>query len=299
MVAVLRPLSGDQIHRFERPLPRAVSADRPVGVDCRLPALRKQNPHVVGTVMRRAAVIGGHLAQSSVYADVVDAAERRRLPWSHYTASPGRLETLSKADHPDVAQGFLRGARKPEHLDTSAIAEQALDQVQRSALLDRLAAVRTRRTRLRWTVIGTGPMPQPTVANFRIVSEDLRTVEVQVADDLVPGVQGLCEDLALHDWLLTTVSRLLELTLTSRFGRTEKIELLRPAVEYFLHLWMPGAWVDETLEPIWSALERRPGFTRQWETSVERIRDQISLSTIEMLRTVNDRVRVALELLPA
>lgn len=285
---VLRPLSGDQIQRFERPIPRAVSSDRPVGVDCRMPSASGTNPHVVGTVLWHSAIVGGHIVQSSAHACVVPADEKRRLPWSHYTAFPGRLETLGKADdHEDIAKGLIRGVTRPDHLDTTAIATRVLDRVQRSALLDRLPAVRTRRTRLRWTVIGTGSEPRPIVATFRVVSDDLRTMEVAVPDELVPGVISLCEDLALHDWLLTTVSRLLELTLTSSRTQLEKADLLRPAVDYFLHLWMPGARVDETLEPVWEALEHRPGFTRQWETSVARIRDQISLSTIELLEQAN------------
>ncbi|MCY1144749.1 SCO2521 family protein [Actinoplanes sp. Pm04-4] len=282
---VLRPLSGDQIQHYERPLTRGVTADRPRGVDCRLPAASKANPHVVGTVMWRSTVVGGHLVQGSAYADVVDTGEKRRLPWSHYTASPGRLELLTRADTEDVAQGYLRGATRPDHLDTAAIAAHALDRVQRSALLDRAPSLKTRRTRLRWAVIGTGTMPQPTTATFRVVSPDLRTVEVRVADDLMPGVIGLCEDLALHDWLLTTVARLLDNTLTTRrYGHVQRTELLRPAVDYFLHLWMPGARVDESLTSVWESLERRPGFTRQWDTSVARIRDQINLTTIELLR---------------
>jgi hypothetical protein len=289
MAQALRPLSGEQISYYERPLPRALSAERPVGVDCRLPAQSGSNPHAVGTVMWRTGIVGGHLAQSSAYADVTESSERRRLHWSHYTALPGRLETLSKADHRDVAKGFLHGAKKPEHLDTYAIAAQALDRLQRSPLLDRRPAVRTRRTQLRWAVIGTGHMNDGAEASatFRVVSDDLRTVEVHVADEIMPAVLGLCEDLALHDWLLTTVSRLLELSLTKRLDNLAKTELLRPVIEYFLPLWMPGAWVDKNVEPVWQALEHRPGFTRQWRTSVERIRDQVRLSTIDLLKAAS------------
>ncbi|MET0425723.1 MAG: SCO2521 family protein [Actinoplanes sp.] len=281
---VLRPLSGEQIRRYERPLSRAVSADRPIGVDCRLPIPQGTHPHVVGTVLWHAAIVGGHLAQSSTHANVVTATEPRRFPWSHYTAFPGRLETLGEAGPDALAQGFLHGPLRPEHLDTAAIATQALDRMQRSALLDRLPALRTRRTRLRWAVVGTGPMSSKIDATFRVVSEELRTMEVAVADEMVPGVITLCEDLALHDWLLTTVSRLLEATQTSRrLSPLEKTRQLRPVMENFLHLWLPGARIDQTLEPVWLALEHRPGFTRQWETLVSRIRDQVSLSTMELL----------------
>ncbi|MDG4772711.1 SCO2521 family protein [Solwaraspora sp. WMMD792] len=281
---VLSPLCGAQLQRFERPMQRIITADRPIGVDCRLPAASGGNPHVVGTVLWHAGITGGHLAQSNVFAAVVPAAERRRMPWEHYTAFPGRLELLSDAKPEDLTQGYLHGRSRPNDLDTTAIATQAFDRLQRSQLLDRRPTLRTRRTRLRWTATGTGKTPQPITVTFRMVSEDLRTVDVKVADEFVPGVLGLCEDLALHDWLLTTVSRLLELTLTTRLGPVEKADQLRPAVEYFLHLWMPGARVDEVLKPVWQELDRRPGFSRQWDTSVARVRDQISLGTIELLK---------------
>jgi hypothetical protein len=56
---------------------------------------------------------------------------------------------------------------------------------------------------------------------------------------------------------------------------------LAPAVDYLLHLWMPAARVDAALAPFWHGIEQRPGLTRQWQTNVDRVRDQLALAVIE------------------
>jgi hypothetical protein len=293
MTEVLNLVEGELVRRSERPFPYAVSPDRIEGVDCKLPTRSGTPPRAIGTVLSHATVIGGHIAQSSTHTNVVAAEGPRRLPWSHYMASPGRLETITEADHENLAAGFVHATSKPAHIDISAITARTLDAVQGSPVLDRKPAVRTRRTRLRWAVVGTDAAPAHTTATFRIASEDLRTMEIAAAEDDVPGVVALCEDLALHDWLLTTLLNLLEVTLTSNRSRVEKMNRLRPAVDHLLHLWMPGARIDETLVPVWQALEHRPGFTRQWETSVTRVRDQVTLSTLELLELASATPRPA------
>lgn len=285
VAALFREAGEGRIRQWERPVPYAVSADRTLGVDCRLPSMSSSAPHVVGTVQWHAAVTGGHIAQGSVHATVLPAEEKRRLPWSHYTALPGRLETLTKAEHAEIAKAFLYAPRRPDHLDTDAIARRALASVSRSELLDRRLDIRTRRTRLRWSVLGTGmPGNAPTWASFQVATDELRTMEVAVCDEMVPGVIGLCEDLALHDWLLTTLTRQLDSTLTTPRSRVDRALQLQPVVDYFVHLWAPAARVDETLTPVWEALDQRAGLTRLWQASVARIRDQIALSTMDMLR---------------
>jgi hypothetical protein len=114
----------------------------------------------------------------------------------------------------------------------------------------------------------------------------VRTVKVlaSVADP-VPIVE-LCEDLALHDWLL---SALLTIVDRSRIGDSPRAQVVRrlgPAIDYLLHLWMPAARVDRSLRGVWESLERRPGFTRQWQSTVERVRDQVAVSTIELYDTI-------------
>ncbi|GIF00400.1 hypothetical protein [Paractinoplanes rishiriensis] len=47
----------------------------------------------------------------------------------------------------------------------------------------------------------------------------------------------------------------------------------------------------DPLTPAWTALDERAGFTRLWEASVARIRDQVALSTMDMLREAESRRR--------
>ena len=98
------------------------------------------------------------------------------------------------------------------------------------------------------------------------------------------AVAGLCEDFALHDWLLTTVVRMLDGSRLGSLDGADAVRALRPAVDHLLHLWMPGARVHHALAPLWEVLEREPGFTRQWRTLVQRIRDQLAVQAIPLLR---------------
>jgi hypothetical protein len=54
---------------------------------------------------------------------------------------------------------------------------------------------------------------------------------------------------------------------------------LRPAVDHLLHLWLPMARVDRRLTPLWNSLEDEAGFSRQWQVSVQRVRDHLMLQT--------------------
>jgi hypothetical protein len=47
---------------------------------------------------------------------------------------------------------------------------------------------------------------------------------------------------------------------------------------------MPSARVDDLLSPFWESLDRRPGFTRQWQSLVDRVRDQLAVHTLAFLR---------------
>jgi hypothetical protein len=38
------------------------------------------------------------------------------------------------------------------------------------------------------------------------------------------------------------------------------------------------------MSSLWESLEQRPGFTRQWSATVNRIRDQLALHTLSTLR---------------
>jgi hypothetical protein len=107
-----------------------------------------------------------------------------------------------------------------------------------------------------------------------------------VVENDLPAALELCEDLALHDWLLTALLELIERSRIGASPRPQVVDRLRPAIDYLLHLWMPAARLNESMLPLWKSLERQPGFTKQWEASVSRIRDQVALSTIVQLGAV-------------
>ena len=287
---VLSLVEGEAVLTSRRPSLYAVSPDVRTGVDCWLPSAKRRQLRGVGAVVTRAVITGGRIVQASSVIQVV--AGERRQPWSHYLANPGVLETVGKLNSADLTAGFLHG-NDADVLNLEAITGRVLDGVQMSDLLDRRPPLRAARTRLRWTA-QVGQQPDRGVsAVVTVDSPTLRTVELVLAPQDVPAaVAGLCEDLALHDWLLTMLSSLMETAVTRSASGQEHVERLRPVLEHLLHLWLPGARVNPRLRPIWDRLEQVPGFSRQWNSSVNWIRDQISVGNMALLRDLAARMSV-------
>lgn len=284
-VDVLSLLPGERVRQSERPIAFAVSPDLLTGVDCRLPSRSGTRTRGVGTAVSRASLTGGHVLQGSTFTRITRTGVNRRLPWSHYLAQPGAVETIGKADCDDVEQGFIGLVAPGQELDLGAISGRVMDQVQKGAGLDHTPPFRAARTRLRWSLGGPG---EDTTIRFTIESETVRTVRVRAADGDVTQVAELCEDLALHDWLLTTLLVIIERSRIGTSSRMQVMRHLRPAIDVLLHLWMPAARVNRSVSALWEQLERRPGFSRQWTTSVDRIRDQVAVSTVALLSAVAD-----------
>ncbi|MFC6086480.1 SCO2521 family protein [Sphaerisporangium aureirubrum] len=278
---ILALLAGERVRLSRRPVAHAVSPETLTGVDCRLPSASRARVRGVGTVVTRCAVTGGRVAQASAYARVTRAGVDRRLPWSHYLAVPGTIEVLGKAREDDLAAGCV--AELPaEVLDLGAICGLRLDAVQSAPLLDRRAPFRASRTRLRW-VAGTG---DPSI-HLTVHDERLRTLRLSHPEGFTAGVVDLCEDLALHDWLLTAL--LLTVGRARRDGAAGlHVPKLDVAIDHLLHLWMPAARLPDALLPLWEALDRRAGLTRQWRSLVDRVRDQVAMNTLALLRTTAD-----------
>ena len=280
---VLALMLGERVRCSERPIAHAVSPDLLTGVDCRLVTSSGARVRGVGTAVSRAAITGGHILQGSAYTHVVRSKADRRLSWSHYLSRPGITETLGKMDRADLADGFLTAKPVPVSLDLGAISGRTMDMVQRSPELDRTPPFKTARTRLRWVVAVDDGQPVDRRAQFTIDSATARTLWLTVREEDLPAAVELCEDLALHDWLLTALLKLIERSRIGASPRPQVVDRLRPAIDYLLHLWMPAARLNESMLALWRSLERQPGFTKQWEASVSRIRDQVALSTIALL----------------
>lgn len=283
MANVLAILPGESVRTSLRPISYALSPELLTGVDCRLRTAKGGHVLGVGTAFVRAAVTGGRVLQGSCYATLAAGPADHRLPWSHYLSRPGRIEIIGKAGRGDLAGELLAGDGEPDHLDLGAVSGRIIDRIQTSGVLDRRAPFRMPRTRLAWVLETTADRERPPELRFVLVSKTLRTLHLVCSEEARPAVVSLCEDLALHDWLLTS---LLALIAKAGIGSTPGAELspmLHVPIDHLLHLWMPGAHLDQSLQWPWEALERYPGFTRQWQSSVNRIRDQVAVHTLALL----------------
>jgi hypothetical protein len=270
---------GERVRSSERPLSHAVSPELFNGIDCQVPAASGTKVRGIGTVAARGVVVGGRILQGSVYARLERGELDRRRPWSHYLSRPGVVETIGRFNRRDVVTGFFAEPRPESTLDLGALSELVIGSVQMNPRLDHFPPFKSRRTWLRWA-LRTGETAE---SEFTVADETLRTLSMTIEADAVPAVVEFCEDLALHDWVLTTLLRLVERSNIGSVDGGESLVRLRPAIDHLLHLWMPGARVAQSLLPLWESLERRPGFTRQWQATVTRIRDQVAVRTLEML----------------
>ena len=282
VAALLALVPGERVRSSQRPIAHAISPTRLTAVDCPLPTGSRSRCAGVGTVSTHAVVTGGRTLQGSATVRIERGSADHRQPWSHYLARPGVVETVGKLADDDVAAGFLTEHAPSTSIDLGAIAEQQISDVQLTSRLDHRTPLRAQRTRLRWAAsTATGRAPRG--AEFTIVDDTVRTLRVEVREQDLADVLGFCENLALHDWVLTTLLTIVD---RSRLGAADltAFDRLQPAVDHLLHLWMPGAHVAPTMTPLWESLEQRPGFTRQWAATVNRIRDQLALHTLSTLR---------------
>ncbi|WP_306207858.1 SCO2521 family protein [Actinoplanes sp. RD1] len=260
---------GEPVLASERPIAYVRSPAVPVGIDCFLtPAGAHRQVRGIGTVLQRTSITGGHLIQGSAYARIEPSSGAARLPWSYYLAQPGVVETVGRTG-PDAVAGAL-GSPAPGTVDLAAIAARAVGRVQ-----DRRpggSPLRSGRTRLRW-IVATGGAT--TSVQFTLRRDDQRLLRVTVPDGSAASACAVAEDVALHDWLLTTLLAAVRKAAPGVLVRAEALRRLAPVIDHLLHLWMPGARGDELSDMVWAALESRPGFSRQWHTVVARIRDQL------------------------
>ncbi|MFD8915562.1 SCO2521 family protein [Streptomyces sp. NPDC059575] len=280
---LLRLRPDERVRLSRRPNPHALSPVVLTGVDCRLPAVNGAKARAIGTLAARAALTEGRVLQATAHFAASASGPDRRRPWGEYLVHPGVLVPLGKLPVRAVADGFLRDVHAPDLLDAGSVAEGMLARISRNhRLLDHDTPLRTPTTRLRWVAL---PAPAGTPARLVSLTVDdtdgLRTAELSVPEDLAPAaVAGFCEDLALHDWLLTTVSQKLDGLPLARADGAAALKVLRPLVDHLLHLWMPMARVDPALGPLWHTLEQHPGFSRQWHNLVQRVRDQMALRAL-------------------
>lgn len=281
---------GEPVLVSHRPTAYVRSPETPVGVDCGIGmAGATRRVRGVGTALQRAAITGGHVLQGSATTVLVRAEGATRQPWSHYLTRPGVIETLGRTRWDEAAAALAEPERPGDALDLGAMAGRTADQIQRSRSRAGPVRLRASRTRLRWTArLGADAFR----IRYSVRSDDLRLLELWVPDgepERAPELTALAEDVALHDWLLSTLLAIVDKSAIGVIDRRAALERLLPAIDYLLHLWMPGARGDELSVAVWAALDRRPGFARQWATLVHRIRDQLSAGAVAALAVVVPR----------
>jgi hypothetical protein len=275
-------LPGEPVRSRSRPVGIAWSPDLLTGVDCAAPlppAVRRVR--LVGTLRSTVSVTEGRLVQVATSALIYRSAQDRRRPWSHYLAAPGTIEMLGSAPEDALATGFLTAARGLDTLDITALNSRLLAKVQKSARLDHRPPFRARRTQVRWVAQASERDRQH--ADLTIGPEELRTLSLKIPGRLSPTVSEFCSDLALHDWLLSSLRDLVNRALSGAIPQQRVLRGLRPAIENLVHTWMPGARVDDGLVALWSDLESRARLSTQWDTTVTRVRDYIQTRLAEGL----------------
>jgi len=295
---------GEPVLTSERPIAYVRSPEIPVGVDCGLGAGEStRQVRGVGTALQRAAITGGHVVQGSAYATFLRADDGARQPWSHYLTRPGVIETLSRTRWDEVAAALAATDRPGASLDLGAMAGRAADRVQRSLSRGGPVRLRAPRTRLRW-IAQVDEGGGATQVGFAVRAGDLRLLRLVVPPrparepaetpedawaHLAAELAAVCEDVAAHDWLLSALLEIVGKSAIGIISRREALARLLPAIDYLLHLWMPGARGDVITAEVWAALDRRPGFGRQWDTLVHRIRDQLSVGAVAALAAAGTR----------
>jgi hypothetical protein len=285
---LLAIVPGGSVRTRQRPVRYAWSPEVLTGVDCLAPLADRREVRVVGTPSTRLSLTDGRIIQAGTHVTLHHEPGGRRRPWAHYLAQPGVLELLGTASQESLATGFLGGPATVRALDLGTVNVRALAAIQRSRQLDHNPPFRSRRTRLRWSA---EPSESEQEIVFTLGSAGLRTVRLRAHEPDPRALADFCADLALHDWLLSTLLDIVDRAVARCRPAAELIGLLRPGIDHLVHAWMPAAHVNKTLARIWQELDVRSGFSLQWQKTVERIRDQLSVGLIEALQPFTEPPR--------
>jgi hypothetical protein len=279
-------VAGERVLVATRPRSYVRSPERPVGVDC---ALGDGQVRGIGTALQRAAITDHEVVQGSAYAMIVATRHTARRPWSHYLARPGRIETIGRPRWDDIAAAIAGPERPPAALDLGKVAQRATNEVQSAARGGPDDSFRAARSRLRWAARVSDDDAPLAGVHFEVYDRRLRLLRFSVGRHDADRIAAACEDIALHDWLLSTLIESVRQSAIGLLPRGDTLERLVPAIDRLLHLWMPAARADELTETMWTVLERRAGFSRQWTALATRIRDQFSVRLAESLSAASRR----------
>ncbi|GAB6898780.1 SCO2521 family protein [Kineosporia succinea] len=276
---LLTPGPGRPPRRWERPVAHVAAPHSFTGVDCWMPSAVGRRLRGVGTVSTEVRVTGGQVVQAHTRTGLRVAGQKRRLPWSHYLAQPGTVETWGPVRAAELAEAFFaEPAASGGVLDLGGPSVHRLNQIRGSARLDRLQTYRPEQTRLRWVAVPETGTPSVV---FTLRSRAVHTLLVRVPPEVMPQADELCLDIALHDWLLSSLLGLIERAGIGRADRSAVVATLAPAVDHLIHAWLPGARLGPVLAELRAEADRVSGLSAQWASAVSRVRDQIALAAVE------------------
>jgi hypothetical protein len=280
------------VRRSERPIQQSVSPEVLTGVACRLPSRKDAKTEVAGTVSTTAVVIGGRVLQCASTVRLEQAASDRRLDWSHYLAKPGVVEVRSQLNAEDAVAGFLdMPHRAGDVLDLGGISARVMAELRESPLLDAVAPFPTRRIRLRWAARKIDDDPYVSFTEHEQEqnggaaperSAGVRALRLELPQPVFAEASELCRVLALQDWLLTELRAQLDDAGIGREPRTEVVRRLGPPLEHLVPLWPIGIRLGREAASVGRDLDRRSGWSRQWDVAVARVRDQVALAAVEV-----------------
>ncbi|MFI0367029.1 SCO2521 family protein [Actinomadura sp. 1N219] len=285
-VRLLDLVPGEQARYAARPRAYAVSPQRLTGIDCFMPSRSGRRVRGVGTFATRVTLTGGLIVQSCSHTTLVPSSQQYRRAWSHYLASPGVVEYLGRLRLEDAAAGFAQAEHGHLNIEMGRTAESTIFNVQRSRLLDGRQPLRAPLGRWRWALQPVREDAGPGLYRFTVLPEGTRLIRLSVVWPNVSDLLDLVEDLALHDWLLDFVTRQIERARPGSGDLDRTIRHIGPVIDHLLHHWMPKARVQPGLFGLWDDFDRFQGLTRQWDLTINRIRDQVALNSLRLaLRT--------------
>lgn len=285
-----RLVPGSTPDRFGHPVDRLMSADLTFGVDCHLATPKGgARARTIGVAAAHAVLTGGHVLQAAAHARIVVGETQHRRRWSHYTARPGYIEVQRKAAPERLAVGFLTAESDGALLNLAGVAKQVADRVNGEVGQDQKVRLRSSPRTFRWVarVAGTAGMPQ---VEFVRCPDGTFQINAVTNPTYLISLARFCEDVALHNWLLSTMAA----AFAGSTAAPDRIGEMGPALELLGHLWSPGEALDERLNSLWPDLEARLHLSRGWRNQVTRVRDKILLLTLEALQQ-QQRSRAASE----
>jgi hypothetical protein len=189
------------------------------------------------------------------------------------------VELYRAAAPTDLAEGFLKARTGPAVLDLGGAGGQVIDMVHsRPDLHDKHVRLLTQPLTLRWTALVRHDAGQPSMDFLRFHDGRVHISAVTGAEH-VAGLVRFCEDVALHQWLLSTITDVLRGAASG-----DDLDDLGPALEYLGHLWSPGESGDDDLAYLWQSIEERYHLTRGWQNQLGRVRDQVLLRTYRLVK---------------